>query len=52
MTNNLNETLKKVFSNAKKNGFKKHFRAKFFMSVLLISNNTVFLIQFEINLHR
>ena len=49
------ETLKNVFSNAK-NGFKndilRHFfRANFFTFVLLISNYTVFLGQFEINLH-
>ena len=38
-----------------KKGFKKHvphfFRAHFFMFLLLISNHTVFLVQFEINLH-
>ena len=49
------ETLKKVFSNAKKmasrNIFRHFFRANFFMFVLLISNHTVFLVQFEINLH-
>ena len=37
-----------------KNGFKKHlwalFRVNFFMFVLLISNHTVFLVQFEVNL--
>ena len=46
----------KSFPEYEKNGFKKHppphfFRANFFMFVLLISNHTVFLIQFEINLH-
>ena len=49
------ETLKKVFSNKKKiasrNIFRHFFRANFFMFVLLISNHTVFLVQFEINLH-
>ena len=48
------ETLKKV-SRMRKNGFKKHlsalFRANFFMFALLISNYTVFLVQFEINSH-
>jgi len=28
-----------------------HFHAKFFMFILLISNHTVFLVQFGINLH-
>ena len=42
------------FSRMRKNGFKKHlpalFRARnFFMFVLLISNHTVFLVQFGIN---
>ena len=49
------ETLQKVFSNAKKmasrNIFRHFFRANFFMFALLISNHTVFLVQFEINLH-
>jgi len=49
------ETLKKVFSNAKKLASRKVFRhllrANFFMFILLISNHTVFLIQFGINLH-
>ena len=31
--------------------FKHFFHANFFMFVLLISNHTVFLVQFEINLH-
>ena len=31
--------------------FRHFFRAHFFMFVLLISNHTVFLVQFEINLH-
>ena len=55
MTKILNETLKKFFLKCEKNGFKKHlpalFRKKFFMSVLLIGNHTVFLVQFEINLY-
>ena len=46
------ETLKGVFSNAKKkasrNIFWHYFRASSFMFVLLISNHTVFLVQFEI----
>ena len=50
------ETLKNVYSpNAKKmasrNIFRQFFCANFFMFVLLISNHTVFLVQFEINLH-
>ena len=49
------ESLKKVFSNAKKmasrNLFRYFFRASFSMFALLISNHTVFLVQFEINLH-
>ena len=49
------KTLKKVFSNAKKmtwrNIFRHFFRANFFMFVLLITNHTVYLVQFEINLH-
>jgi len=49
------ETLKKVFLNAKKLASRKVFRhllrANFFMFILLISNHTVFLIQFGINLH-
>ena len=49
------ETLKKFFSNAKKrasrNIFRHFFHANFFMFVLLISNHTVFLVQFGINLH-
>ena len=44
------ETLKKVFSNVK-NGFKKHLPAIFFVFGLLISNHTVSLVQFEINMH-
>jgi len=49
------ETLKKVFSNAQKR-LKKHLLGTFsirffFMSVLLISNHTVLLVQFGINLH-
>ena len=48
------ETLKNVFSN-EKNGFKKGLPAlpprKFFHFILLISNHTVFLVQFGINLH-
>ena len=47
--------MKKVCLNAKKmaskNIFQHFFRAKFFMFVLLISNHTVFLVQFEIDLH-
>ena len=31
--------------------FRHFFRANFFMFVLLISSNAVFLVQFEINLH-
>ena len=49
------ETLKNVFSNAKKmaskNIFRPFFCANFFMFALLISNHTVFLVQFEINLY-
>ena len=49
------ETLKKFFSNAKKrasrNIFLHFFHANFFMFVLLISNHTVFLVQYGINLH-
>ena len=49
------ETLKNVFLNAKnmasRNIFRHFFRANFIMFVLLISNHTVFLVQFEINLH-
>ena len=49
------ETLKKFFSNVKKrasrNTFWHFFHANFFMFVLLISNHTVFLVQFGINLH-
>ena len=49
------EFLKNVFSNTKKmaskNIFQHFFRANFFMFVLLISNHTVFLAQFEINLY-
>ena len=49
------KTLKKFFSNAKKrasrNIFRHFFHANFFMFVLLISNHTVFLVQFGINLH-
>ena len=47
------ETLKNVFPNAKKasrNMLRHFFRAHVFMFVLLISNHTVFLVQFEINL--
>ena len=36
---------------ASRNMFRHFFRAHFFMFVLLISNHTVFLVQFEINLH-
>ena len=36
---------------ASRNIFRHFFRANFFMFVLLISNHTVFLVQFEINLH-
>ena len=36
---------------ASRNIFRHFFRAHFFMFVLLISNHTVFLVQFEINLH-
>ena len=36
---------------ASRNIFRHFFRANFFMFVLLISNQTVFLVQFEINLH-
>ena len=35
---------------ASRNIFRHFFRASFFMFVLLISNHTVFLVQFEINL--
>ena len=49
------ETLKKFFSNARKRGsrniFRHFFDANFFMFVLLISNHTVFLVQFGIYLH-
>ena len=38
------------FSNVEKMALRKIFR-HFFMFVLLISNHTVFLVQFEINLH-
>ena len=34
-----------------RNIFRQFFCANFFMFVLLISNHTVFLVQFEINLH-
>ena len=55
MTKILYTNSEKVFSNAKKmasrNIFRYFFRANFFMFVLLISNHTVFLVQFEINLH-
>ena len=55
MTKFCTETLKKVFSNAKKmasrNIFRHFYRANFFMFVLLIGNHTVFLVQSEINLH-
>ena len=48
------ETLKIFFSNAKerasKNILRHFFHANFFMFVLLISNHTVFLVQFGINL--
>ena len=44
-----------LYGNSEKNGFKKHlpaiFLREFFMFVLLISNHTVFLVQFENNLH-
>ena len=36
---------------ASRNIFRQFFCANFFMFVLLISNHTVFLVQFEINLH-
>ena len=36
---------------ASRNIFRLFFSANFFMFVLLISNHTVFLVQFEINLH-
>ena len=36
---------------ASRNIFRDFFRANFFMFVLLISNHTVFLVQFEINFH-
>ena len=49
------ETLKKLFSNEKKLPSRKIFRhflhVNFFMFILLISNHTVFLVQFGINLH-
>ena len=49
------ETLKKVFSNAQKKGlrniFRHFFHSIFFVFVLLISNHTVLLVQFGINLH-
>ena len=49
------ETLKKIFSNAKKRASRNilwhFFHANFFMFVLLICNHTVFLVQCGINLH-
>ena len=36
---------------ASRNIFREFFRVHFFMFVLLISNHTVLLVQFEINLH-
>jgi len=49
------EIFKKVFFNKKKMASRKIFRqflpANFFMFILLISNHTVFLVQFGINLH-
>ena len=55
MTKISTESLKKVFYNAKKtalrNIFRHFFLANCFMFVLLISNQTGFLVQFEINLH-
>ena len=36
---------------ALRNNLRHFFCANYFMSVLLISNHTVFLVQFEINLH-
>ena len=49
------ETLKRVFLHAKemasRNIFLQFFCANVFMFVLVISNHTVFLVQFEINLH-
>ena len=49
------ETLKKVFSNAKKMASRKIFRhflyAIFFMFILLRSNHTLILVQFEIYFH-
>ena len=45
----------KIFLECEKKGFKKHlpalFPREFFLFVLLISNHTVFLVQFGINLH-
>ena len=44
-----------LYRNSEKSFLKKHlpalFPREFFMFVLLISNHTVFLVQFEINLH-
>ena len=55
MTKILYRNSEKLFLEREKKGFKKHlrhfFRANFFMFGLLISNNTVFLVQFGINLH-
>ena len=55
MTKILYRNSEKKFSRmqrmALRNIFRHFFRAKFFIFVLLISNHTVFLVQFEINLH-
>ena len=55
MTKNVRR-IEKIFPKCEKNDFKKDLpallQANSFMFVLLISNHTVFLIQFVINLHR
>ena len=55
MTKILYRNSEKFLSNAKKrasrNIFRHFFHANFFMFVLLISNHTVFLVRFGINLH-
>ena len=55
MTKVLYGNSEKRFLECEKNGFKKHFAAifqrDFFMFVLLVSDQKVFLVQFEINLH-
>ena len=55
MTKILYGNFEKSFLQCENDGFKKHllalFRTNFFMLVLLISNQTDFLVRFEINLH-